>query len=68
MKIDPPMWILADFECMNVPVESNNNNFNVELFVNKPVAMSYNLVKNPVYGNLNMEKDGYIKCFGEDCH
>ena len=60
MKIDPPMWIVADFECMNIPVESNNKNFKFELFVNKPVAMSYNLVKNPVYENLNLEKDGYM--------
>ena len=26
MKIDPPRWIAADFECLNVPVESNIDN------------------------------------------
>ena len=26
MKKDPPMWMAADFECMNAPVESNKNN------------------------------------------
>ena len=70
MKIDPPMWIAADFECMNIPINNNNNdNDNVtdKMFVNKPVAIGYNIVKNPDYNNLNLEKDGYIKYFGEDC-
>ena len=78
MKIDPPMWIAADFECMNIPINNNNNNDdNVydhnnngvtdKLFINKPVAIGYNIVKNPGYENLNLEKDGYIKYFGEDC-
>ena len=76
MKIDPPMWIAADFECMNIP-NNNNNNDNVndhnnngvtdKLFVNKPIAIGYNIVKNPDYDNLNLEKDGYIKYFGGDC-
>ena len=80
MKIDPPMWIAADFECMNLPINNNNNNddnVNVidhdnngvtdKLFINKPVSIGYNIVKNPDYDNLNLEKDGYIKYFGEDC-
>ena len=87
MKIDPPMWIAADFECMNTPVIDNDNvndndngddnNANAndhdrkgvtdKLFVNKPVEIGYNIVKNPVYENLNLEKDVYIKFFGEDC-
>ena len=95
MKKDPPMWIAADLECMNVPNINNdnvndndndnddnsknddNNNANVndqdnkgvtvKLFVSKPVAIGYNIVKNPDYDKLNLEKDGYIKYFGEDC-
>ena len=78
MKIDPPMWIAADFECMNIPINNNkNDNVNIndydnngvtdKLFVNKPVAIGYNIVKNPEYDNLNLEKDGYIKYFAEDC-
>ena len=94
MKIDPPMWIAADFECLNFSIIDNdnvndndndddnsknddNNNANVndhdnkcvtdKLFVNKPVAIGYNIVKNPDYENLNLEKVGYIKNFGEDC-
>ena len=94
MKIDPPMWIAADFECMNIPIIDNdnvndndndddnsknddNNNANVhdhankgvtdKLFVNKPVAIGYNIVKNPNYENLKLEKDGFIKYFGEGC-
>ena len=76
MKIDPPMWIAADFECMNIPINNNNNvningndNDNVtdKLFINKPLALGYNIVKHPDYDNLNLEKDGYIKYFGEDC-
>ena len=68
MKIDPPMWIAANFECVNLPInDNNNNNDNDKLFINKPVAIGYNIVKNPDYDNLNLEKDGYIKYFGEDC-
>ena len=37
------------------------------MFINKPVAIGYNIVKNPDYDNLNLEKGGYIKYFGEDC-
>ena len=68
MKIDPPMWIAADFECMNFPIKDNDNNCVTDkLFINKPVAIGYNIVKNPDYDNLDLEKDGYIKYFGEDC-
>ena len=74
MKIDPPLWMAADFGCMIILI-SDNDNINVndndyatnKLFVNKPVAIGYNLVKNLDYENLNLEKDGYIKYFGEDC-
>ena len=68
IKIDPPMWIAADFECMNIPINDNDNdNVTDKLFVNKPVAIGCNIVKKPDYDNLNLEKDGYIKYFGEDC-
>ena len=78
MKIDPPMWIAADFECMNIPINDNNNDNNNDddnnndgvtdkLFINKPLAIGYNIVKNTDYENLSLEKDGYIKYFGEDC-
>ena len=66
MKIDPPMWIAADFECMNIPI-NDNDNVTDRLFINKPVAIGYNIVKNSYYENLNLEKDGYIKYFGGDC-
>ena len=68
MKIDPPMWIAADFDCMNIPTNDNDNdNVTDKLFVNKPVATGYNIVKSPDYDNLKLEKDGYIKYFEEDC-
>ena len=84
MKIDPPMWVSADFECMSVLIndsdndnDNNNDNDNVndndnddvtdKLFVNKPVGLGYNIVKNPEYDNLNLKKNGSIKFFGEDC-
>ena len=68
MKIDPPMWIAADFECKNISINDNDNdNVTDKLFVNKPVAMGYNIVKHPDYDNLNLEKDGHIKYFVEDC-
>ena len=38
-----------------------------KLFVRKPNAIGYVIVRNPDYENLNLEKDGYINCFGEDC-
>ena len=68
MKIDPPMWFAADFERMNVPInDTDNDNVTDKLFVNKPVAKGYNRVKNPEYDKLDLEKDGYIEYFGEDC-
>ena len=51
----------------NVNVNDHDNNVVTDkLFINKPVAIGYNLVKNPEYDNLNLEKGGYIKYFGED--
>ena len=39
-KTDPRIWITADFECMNVPLESANENDSMEkLFINKPNAI-----------------------------
>ena len=64
MKKDPPMWMAADFECMILLINDNDNDSDHvtdKLFVNKPVALAYNIVKNPDYENLNLEKDGYIK-------
>ena len=58
----------ADFECMNIPINDNDNNHVTDkLFVNKPVAIGYIILKNLDYENSNLEKDGYIKYFGEDC-
>ena len=35
VKIDPPMWIAAVFECMNIPIiDNDNNNDNVNDNVN----------------------------------
>ena len=67
IKIDPPIWIAANFECMNIPIiDSDNDHVTDKLFINKPVAVGYNIVKTPEYENLNLENDGYIKYFGED--
>ena len=56
------------YECMNIPFNNNDHdNVTDKLFLNKPVAIGYNIVKNPDYDNLNLEKDGYIKNFGENC-
>ena len=49
MKLEPPMWIVAGFECMNVPVcnanfrqnlpaESNNDKIMDKLFVKKTTS------------------------------
>ena len=64
MKIDPPVWIAADFECMNIPIIDNDNDIVTDkLFGNKPVPIGFNIVKNLDYENLNLEKDAYIKFF-----
>ena len=76
VKIDPPMWMAANFACMNVLINDNdddndnvndNNHVIDKLFVNKLVGIGFNIVKNPDYENLKLEKDGYIKFFGEVC-
>ena len=52
----------------NVNVNDHDNNgVTDKLFINKPVAIGYNIVKSPDYDILFLEKDGYIKYFGEDC-
>ena len=67
MKIDPPMWTMADFECMNFPIIDNDKDHVTDkLFISKPVALGYIIVKNPDYENLNLEKGGYIKYCGDD--
>ena len=39
-KKDTPLWIAAGFECMNVPLESVNENDSMEVFFgNKPVSI-----------------------------
>ena len=46
MKIDPPIWIAAEYEFLNFPFNGNDNdNVTDKLFVNKPVAIGYNIVK-----------------------
>ena len=79
MKINLPMWITANFECIDVPLESANENDSMEngnkdrcrsankMFVNKPVAVGYNSLKSSDHGNLNLGKEGYNKYFVEDC-
>ena len=44
-KIEPPMSIAADFDCMIVPVESINKHIIDKLFVNKPFELGYIIVK-----------------------
>ena len=69
-KIDPAMWMAADFVCMNVLNNDNDNdNDHVtnKLFVNKPVAIGYNIVEKFDYENLKLDRDGFVKFFGEDC-
>ena len=42
MKIDPPKWADVDCECMTFRIDDPQHKF---LFKNKPVAVSYNIVK-----------------------
>ena len=41
--------------------ENDNNSDTDKLFVNKPVATGYKIVKKPEYENQNLEEYGYIK-------
>ena len=39
MKIDLLLWIDAEFECLNIPINDPNQE---TLFVDKPIAVGYN--------------------------
>ena len=67
MKTDPPMWIAAKFKGMSIPVDDNQGNSNKKLFLSKPVAVGYGIVKNPQYDNGNLGKEGYHNFSVEDC-
>ena len=42
LKKKTPMWIAANFECLNVPIESTSaNEFMEKLFVDKLIAVEY---------------------------
>ena len=57
------MWMAADFECMNILVDDSPQK---TLFINKPVAVGYNIVKNSFYDSLKLENMDK-QYFGEDC-
>ena len=44
MKIDPPIWIYADFECIDMSVDDTHQE---TLQRNKTRGFSYNVLKNP---------------------
>ena len=73
MKIDPPMWIASDFECMNIPINDNdnnidnvndndndndNNNANVNDHENNGVTVKL-LINKPVAIGYNIVKNSY---------
>ena len=53
MKINPPVWIDADFGVMKIPMSGGSeSHFRSDpqrktLFINKPLAVGYKIVKNP---------------------
>ena len=47
MNIDPQKSIAADFECLNIPVEPNNDSFKEKLFLSEPAAIGFFIVKKP---------------------
>ena len=68
MKIDTSLWIAVDFECTNPPADDadsrshagptkNQDISNEEFSVNKQFAIDYNIIKNPYYNNLKLEKE-----------
>ena len=61
MKFVTPLSITAAFERMNVLLECVNENDSMEkFFVNKPVGIVYNILKNPENDNLDFKKtDGF---------
>ena len=48
-------------------MQSLQDDFTGNLFVNKPVVKSYIIVKHRYYDNVNLEKDFHVNFFGEDC-
>ena len=71
MKIDPAIWIDTDFEYMNLPlndgseshIRSAKDPHQKILFVNKPIAVRYNILKNPYYEKIGKTCMQYF--FGE---
>ena len=54
MKKDPPVWIAADFECMNIAaVKFASDIFMEKVFKNKPLALDYKITKNLILQQSN---------------
>ena len=45
MKTEPPIWIAAEFEIKNSPVDDAQRK---TLCINKPVAIGYNIDEKPI--------------------
>ena len=57
IKIELSMWKAADFDSLNVPLESASQNVSlVQLLGSKPVAIDYGRVINNEYNSLNWKK------------
>ena len=53
------LWNTADFHFMNIPVDDENQiSLNQTLFLNKPFAIVYIIVKKSEYDSLKLEKKG----------
>ena len=64
VKLDLTIWIAADFECMNIPIEDPQRK---TLYLNELVEVRCNTVKTPNYKKLNLRVDGLNKYLEDDC-
>ena len=64
MKTDPPIWITADFECRNKPVDDPWKNVVYKQTSGRRLKHS----TKPYSENLKLEKNGSNKCLGGNCN
>ena len=63
-NIDVLLWIAADFEGRNIPVDYPQRKI---MFLTKSVPVGYNIVENTEYENITLEKRGNKRYFEENC-
>ena len=55
IKTGPTILINADFDSMNIPKDDPQRQ---TMYINKPIGLDYNTVKNPCYEKQKFDKHG----------